>query len=390
MTAFYLCAAALAALVIVWVLRPLLRRVGSDGLQREAVNLAILKDQLAELDADRQAGILSDAQYAQARAELERRVLDEAQPAVAAAAQGGKWIAPALALLIVLGSAGLYAWRGMPQAIEPPAQMQFGPHEVEAMIEHLAQRMKENPEDLKGWGILARSYYTLGRYAEAAEAYAQLVERAPPQADLLADYADALAMAQGGNFLGKPTELAQQALKLEAQNWKALTILGAAAFEREDYTQAVHYWERLLAVVPPESEFAGQVRTGVDQARAKSGMAAAPSRGVAGRVSLSPQLKAQAAPEDMVFVFARPAAGPKMPLAVLRLKVKDLPATFELNDSHAMRPDAKLSQYASVVVGARISKSGNPLPQSGDLEGYSAAVKPGAKDLNITIDRRVP
>ena len=408
MSLFYLSAAALTLVALAFVLRPLLRRSGgADTPVREAANLAIFKDQLAELESDKQAGILSEDQYAQAHAELERRVLEEAVPvgARAAANSSSRALAAGLAALVIAGSAGLYVWLGAPEAIstqaDPHAAGQVSSQQIEAMVAQLAQRMEEHPEDAKGWAILARSYYAMGRYKESADAYARLGEVEQPNADMLADHADALAMAQGRDLRGKPLELLKQALRLEPTHWKALMMIGTEAFEREDYRNAVRYWETLLQSLPPDSEFAEQIRGGIAQARAQAQQAginipvakSAPkpkaAESVRGRVRLSAELAAQVSPEDTVFVFAR-APDSKMPLAARRFKAKDLPATFELGDAQAMNPAARMSQASSVIVGARIAKSGGPVAQSGDLEGFSAIVKPGATGVDVLIDRRVP
>ncbi|HKY01380.1 MAG TPA: c-type cytochrome biogenesis protein CcmI [Burkholderiales bacterium] len=409
MSLFYLSAAALNLIALAFVLRPLLRRPeGAVTPAREATNLAILRDQWAELENDKQADILSEDQFAQAHTELERRVLEEAAPVGTEPKRTSPApaLAAGLAVLVVAGSVGLYLRLGTPEAIlaqsDPHSTTaDFSPQQIETMVAQLAQRMEEHPEDAKGWAILARSYYAMGRYKEAADAYSRLAQVEEPNADMLADHADALAMEQGRDLRGRPMELLTQALRLEPTHWKALMLVGTEAFEREDYRSAVRHWETLLQSLPPDSEFAGQIRAGIGQARAqakqagidipvaKSESKSTTAQVVQGRVRLSSELAALVSPNDTVFVFAR-APGSKMPLAAQRFKAKDLPATFKLGDAQAMNPAARISQQSSVVVGARIAKSGGPVAQSGDLEGFSATVKPGARDVDVLIDRRVP
>jgi cytochrome c-type biogenesis protein CcmH len=237
--------------------------------------------------------------------------------------------------------------------------------------------------------MLGRSYQVLGRYPDAAKAFARAAARAPDDPQLLADLADALAMAAGQSMQGEPEKLVQRALKLDPNNLKALALAGTAAFERSDYAGAATLWERMLAHVPPASEDAEMIRANVEEARSrikpKNGLAS----GLKGTVQLSSKLASRVSPDDTVFVFARAAKGPPMPLAVLRRKASDLPLQFSLDDSMAMTPAARLSAHPTVVVGARISKSGNATPQPGDLQGLSAPVPNTAQGVAVTIDAEV-
>jgi len=297
----------------------------------------------------------------------------------------------------------LYLAVGNPAALAPGAAAGDGHgiarDQIESMVERLAARMKEKPEDAEGWAMLGRSYAVIDRYAEAAAAYANAVKRSEPDAQLLADYADALAMAQGRNLKGEPERLIAQALKVDPRNVKALMLAGTVAFEKKDFKGAIAYWERILKVVPPDSNVADSARDSIADARALAGApkappptkpgAAAVAATVSGTVRLSPGIAAKASPDDTVFIFARPAEGPRMPLAVMRKRVRDLPTAFTLDDSMAMTPAAKLSNHAQVVVGARVSKSGNPAVQPGDLEGLSTQVRPGATGIAVVISSEV-
>jgi cytochrome c-type biogenesis protein CcmH len=241
----------------------------------------------------------------------------------------------------------------------------------------------------------------MGRYPEAVRAYERAAALVPRDADLLADYADALAVTQGRSLQGKPLELVQRALEIDPEHWKALALAGTAAFGRKDYGRAIAYWERLKRVVPGDSEVGRSVDASIAEARELAGAkpaaagapktpAAAAGAKVAGKVSLAQALAANTAPTDTVFIFARASSGPPLPLAVLRKQVRDLPLDFTLDDSMAMAPNLKLSGFAEVVVGARVSRSGNATPQSGDLQGLSKPVKVGATGLAIVIDTAVP
>ena len=197
--------------------------------------------------------------------------------------------------------------------------------------------------------------------------------------------ADVLAMANGQRLAGDPEKLVERALQIDPDNLKALALAGSAAFNRGDFARAAALWERMLPLVAADSEDARVVRENVAQARAKAGAAVK----LAGTVSLSPKLKGKAAPDDIVFIFARAAEGPRVPLAVLRKQVRDLPLSFSLDDSMAMAPGMNLSGFARVVVGARISKSGGAAPQPGDLQGASAVVANDAAGVKVVIDRVV-
>ena len=404
MTSFYIIAALLTLAAVAWLLVPLLRARSAAQPQRDVANLAIFKDQLAELDADVRAGTLSPDQYGQAKIDLERRVLEEIESGKAVEPDRSK---PALArvtaivlgLAVPVGAVLLYAQIGNPGAMVQHAEQpqEFTPQQIDQMVAQLAERMQKNPDDPRGWAILGRSYYVMQRYQEAADAYAQLLKRIPPDADVLADYADALAMAQGRSLAGKPLDALRQALELDPDHWKSLALVGTEAFERKDYRAALRHWERLLALAPPNSEVGQQIAASVAQARELAGIKApvastAPvaNASLSGMVRLAPAMVAKADPSDTVFVYARATEGPKMPLAIMRMQVKDLPAEFKLDDTQAMTPAARLSQHKRVTLVARVSKSGNATTQSGDLIANGRDVEVGSRDVALLIDTQVP
>jgi cytochrome c-type biogenesis protein CcmH len=394
MTLFWLVGAAAALAVLAWVLHPLFSRRYAGPLSRNAANVAIYRDQLRELDADLAAGTLAREDYGRARAELEARLLQdvgeaEARPATPAGRVSAWVVGGAIPVLALV----LYVLVGNPAAIDREAELQASAAQVEAMVARLAARLRENPDDVNGWKLLGRSYGVLGRYAEAADAYAKAAVRAPRDAQLLVDFADMLAMARGQSLQGEPEKLVLRALELEPGNLKALALAGSAAFERRDYAGAAAYWERMLPHVAPDSEDARAIQQNVNEAKslAKEKPAAsketpAGSAGVRGTVSLSPKLKEMAAPDDTVFVFARAVDGPPMPLAVARIRVRDLPYRFKLDDSMAMTPAMKLSGFPRVVVTARVSRSGAAASQPGDLQGTTAPVANDAEAVAVLID----
>jgi cytochrome c-type biogenesis protein CcmH len=295
------------------------------------------------------------------------------------------------------------AWRGAPtDAAQADPQAQ-----IAAMVGTLEERLKAQPDDATGWSMLGRSYSVLGRYAESVEAFKRVIALQPNDAQAHADQADALAMASGRQLAGEPARLIARALELDPKNLKALALAGTIAFERADYATAVRHWEGAIAAAEPGSELARNLRGGVDEARSRGSLApaagasaaapaAAPIAGpasavapgdarVSGSVTLAPALLANAVPGDTVFVFARAVDGRRAPLAILRKQVKDLPFDFTLDDSLAMSPAMRLSSAQQVVIGARISKSGNAVAQAGDLQGLSAPVPVGARGVKVEI-----
>jgi cytochrome c-type biogenesis protein CcmH len=417
MIVFWVGSALLAVVALAVLLRPLYTRGRHRDVSGDSLNAAVYRDQIRELGADLAGGRLAQADYARAKAELERRLLDDVQdrpadgrrtrqaaPDAERRTQRGLLIFSAVAVPLL--ALGIYLGTGNPRALDPAAREGQGAQlaQIEAMVQGLADRLEQNPEDAEGWKMLAKSYAVLGRFPEAVRAYSKAIVRSPRDPQLLADFADALAMARGQRMKGEPEELVLRALQIDPNNLKALALAGTAAFERSDFRTAARYWERMLPLVPADSEDARTIRANVDEARAQSASKAPakkeqakkePAKAVAGKplqgvVSLSPTLAAKASPDDTVFIFARAAEGPPMPLAVLRKRVRDLPVKFSLDDSMAMTPTLKLSAFPRVVVGARISKSANATPQPGDLQWFSDAVGNTATGVSVSISSEVP
>jgi cytochrome c-type biogenesis protein CcmH len=388
MIAFWLAGAALATVALIVVLRPLLRSKNTRQLSRRDANLFIYKDQLRELDADLAAGKLAPTDHERSRAELQARLLEDVPAGEpAAAASGGRMAALAVGVAVPLLAVAIYLATGNPRALDLRAA---GPDaaQVEAMVARLAAKLRENPDDAEGWKLLGRSYSVMGRFGEAVDAFAKAAQRSPRDAQLLADFADALAMARGQRLEGEPARLVERALEIDPNNLKALALAGTVAFERKDYAQAAAFWQRMLPHVPPDSDDARTIAQNVDEAKKLAGIGKDVARhpGVRGTVRLSLELKKQVKPDDIVFVFARAANGPPMPLAVLRAKAADLPIQFSLNDSMAMAQGMTVSAHPKVVVTARISKSGSAKPAPGDLQGASQPVANDASGVTVLID----
>jgi len=363
---------------------------------------------------------------------------EPAEAATVAARPSGRLLVGLAAFTLVFAAAG-YAWLGNPAAlaVAPGAPGAAAPAEAaqdvdkaqfEAMTQRLADRLKSQPDDAEGWAMLGRSYSVLEQFPQALEAYKKVVALRPNEAQGYADMADAMGMVAGRKLDGEPEKMISRALALDPDNAKALGLAGTVAFDRGDAAGAAKHWEHALAKVEPGSDMAGRLRGAVDEARKRAGLAPLPAAGqglaaaanpvvpaapvvvgtapaapigpaaqaapagasVQVRISLSPALAAKAAPDDTVFIFARAQAGPKAPLAIQRRQVKDLPLDVTLDDSMAMSPALRLSTVAQVVIGARISKSGNAMPQPGDLQGLSAVVPVGSKGLKLEIAEVLP
>ena len=407
---------------ITFVALPLWRKASSDNdVLRDAANLGILRDQSAELETDLRNGLLTRDAYEQGKHELQARLMEEVkitdQP-VKPPRHPAKILAIVLAVLLPLLSVSLYFTIGTPEALlhqEITMADADGIIRSDEALQRLEKKLKRLPKNPDDWWTLARSYTELKRFAAAAKAYQQLVNLVPNEAQLWANYADVFAMAHGQSLQGEEVaKMLGKALELDANNMTALALSGSAAMERQDYAAAIAHWQKLTSQVQPGSQDAQMFNGGIQQARdlllaqpggkeklaqLSSGKApekaaakpvASAAASITGNVSLSPALAGKVSPEDTVFILARAVQGPKMPLAVLRKQVKDMPLNFTLDDSMAMQPQLKLSGFDQVVVVARVSKSGTPMAQPGDLQGLSEAIKPGSKGLNIVIDAVVP
>ena len=422
MISFWIACAALLIVALPFVVWPLWRGAGSGNagsnneVQRDAANLDILRDQSAELEADLRDGLLTQDAYEQGKRELQARLLEEVnvteRPTVSTR-RSAKGLAIMLAILLPIFSVPLYLTLGNTNALLPQQDSGmaggFGIIRSEAKLQELEEKLAKEPQNPDGWFVLARSYSELQRYPDATRAYGKLVELVPNEAQLWANYADVYAMSHNQSLLGEPTRLIDRALELDGNNTMALALAGSAAMERGDYAAAITHWTKLSNLLPPDNQELPMISNGIQEASKflemqKGGKgklaklsadkalekAAGKLAAIGGMVSLSSKLAGKAAPTNTVFVFARDAHDKKLLLAVLRKQVKDLPLQFTFDDSMALNPQAKLSGSSQIVVFARISKSGEPIVQSGDLQGATGIIKPGDMGLNIVIDSVVP
>lgn len=408
-------ATALAVLVALgFVLPPLLRggaRTARAG--RREVNIAVYRDQMREMEADRDQGLLSEEQFRQAKLELEARLAEDALlPADTrkSAPTGGRTLGYALGAALPATAFGLYFLLGNPAAlapaVAPPPQAgaAMSGHDIERMIKQAEAKVQANPEDGEAWAMLARSYVALGRWPEAWKAYQFAARAHPEDASLLSGQAEALAVLKGGELRGEPMKLVERALELDAKDPKALELTAAFAFQNREFARAADYLERLDVLVPAQDPFKEQLRAALNQSRqlARSGgldnLSAAPAAPppaapagptIRGSIELAPSVAPHIGAGDTIFLFAR-AAGGGPPVAVVRGPALRFPMDFELSDRWAMNPDNPLSRQRRVMLVARISKSGAPMAQSGDLEGSVPDVPLGAGGVRLVIDRVTP
>ena len=412
---FWVIALVIVAATLVVLARPLLRggRPTGDSAPPELdATTAVYRDQKRQLDADLAAGAITTAEHTAAQEELVHRLGAEIAKRPSATEAGEArtpWVAIVVLVAIVpVTSVLLYQLLGNPAGMKAQAptapQPQFSQDDVRAMVEKLAQRMRANPDDPKGWILLARSYAAMGRFAESSDAFAEAAKRVPDDAQLYADWADAAAMAQQRKLAGKPEELVARALALDPNNRKALALSATALLERGNIEGSLARWRELRQKLASGSDEAREIdrviaeisggpttTSPAPEAKAPSTTSPAqPAGALAGRIDVDPKIASRVAPDDTVFVLARSAEGGRVPLAVMRIHGRELPAAFHLDDSMGMVPEMKLSATPRVVVEARVSKSGNAKASAGDLRGTSAPVAPGDANVRIVINEVVP
>ena len=415
MPLFFVIAAVMLIAALAFIVTPLLRSLNPVAdIEIQDSNVALFRQQRDEIEHEFAAGAINASERQDALRELTRRVgaevvQDAASPTEFRNVSHPKSLAFMLSGFVVMLSVGLYLWLGAPLAIGntvPQSQIAAAvdadgitDKQIVALVDKLSKKMKTNPDDVQGWILLAHSQNALRHFPQAVAAYEKAVSLVPGDAQLLADYADALAMTQERKLEGKPFTLIQKALKLDGNNKKALVLAGTRELAQRHLPEAMAYWQRLQKLLPADSDDFRQVQSAIDQIHqqlasskvaANGTQARAAAVGVKGSVAIDPALAVKVTLSDTVFVLARAAnwqnGGPRMPLAVMRFAARELPREFELNDAMAMAPDMKLSAFDAIVIEARVAKNGDARPQPGDLLGSSEVVKPGSARVNIVIN----
>lgn len=402
MTDFWIAASALLLVALAFLLLPILRgRRAQAEEDRTALNVALYEERLAELTAQHAAGTLSDAQLEAGRADAARELLEDTENSESPKiAKLGRSVPLIAAVLVPLVGYGLYMHWGASDKVQMARQFSEQPRTVEEMTAHLEQAVKEQPDSAEAWYFLGRTYMNQERPADAAKAFARVVELAGRQPELLGQWAQAQYFAGDRQWSEQLQALTDEALQADPQELTSLGLLGIAAYEEGRYQDAVRFWEQLVAALPENDPSREAIRGGIERARqqvdggsgnAEAGQAPAAASTQAAalqiQVQLDPKVAETVSPEDSVFVFARAVNGPPVPLAAKRLTVGDLPATVTLSDADAMVPSLKISSVEQVTVMARVSRTGDAT--KGEWMGQSEALKTrGDKNaVRLTIDR---
>jgi cytochrome c-type biogenesis protein CcmH len=404
MTSFLIPALLLLVLILVLLLRPFFFPAKESATSRRQMNAAIYREELDKLEADRLSGVVDSANYEQVHAEMRQRLFQDTDEADDLAVLGSpKKTIIGISIFVVILSTGLYFSLGDVFRIanindaNPAAQQG-----VEKMVAEFAAKMEKEPDNLKGWAMLARSYRIMGRNADAEKAYVRAGSFVDTDPQLLADYADVLAANANGNFTGKPLQLINKALALDPNNLLALWLLGTADFNNQNYKAAVQSWEKLAKQLPADSNEARTIAESIAEARSKGGLAPASAAagtsasapvvsnlGVSGQVGITIDLQSKIKTGDILMVIAR-KPGERMPVAVLKTAVTAFPMNFLLNDTLAMSPTALISQLPEVLIEVRVSKTGMAMPEAGDLISKPQTVKVGASNIRLMIDQVRP
>ena len=396
MTSFVISALLLLVLVLVLLLRPLFFPAKESATSRRQMNAAIYREELDKLEADRLAGTIDSHSYEQTHAEMRQRLFQDTDEADDLAVLGSpKKTIIGICFFVVILSAGFYFYLGDAARIaQKGAEKPMTQESIEKMVEGFAAKMDKEPDNLKGWAMLARSYRILGRNTEAKNAYARAGSFVDSDPQLLADYADVLAANANGSFVGKPQQLINKALAQDPNNLLALWLSGTAAFNAQNYKAAVQTWEKLAKQLPAESDEARAITASIAEARSKGGLAPVNTpviskQGVSGQVEIAPELKSKIKAGDVLMVIAR-KPGERMPVAVLKTSVTAFPINFVLNDALAMSPNALISQIPEVSVEVRISKTGMAMPEPGDLISTPQTIKVGTTNARLVIGQVRP
>jgi cytochrome c-type biogenesis protein CcmH len=415
---FWIATVACVGVALAFVLPPLLRRkVVAIKAARRDINIAVYRDQLQELDADRARGLLSDEQFQAGKVELEGRLAEDAlaQSDTSMSPVASRRLGFTLAGVLPVAAFAMYFWLGNPSSLVAIAEAQANPpaaatvpgaHDFAKMLAKVEEKTKSEPNNIEAWSMLAKTYAAMERWPEALRAYETALKLKPDLPAIMTGYAEALAVTNNHVLKGEPMDYILKALEKSPDDPKGLELAGINAFQEKNYAQAAYYFKHLLKQLPPDSPYTKDIMeaqkeatrmargsgTGLDNLsdqEPEKAQAAAPGATIHGKVELAAAFKGKVNAKDVVFLFARSGGG-GAPVAALRSTADKFPLEFELSDAMAMNPDNKLSKFKEVTLTARVSKSGDPMGGSGDMEGSLANVKVGAKDIKLIIDKLKP
>ncbi len=427
MTIFWVIAAIITIIVLLILIIPMLRahHNTSTPQDRTALNVQLIQDRLLEVERDYTEQRLTSEQYEVVKQELQLALAKDLQSApdqnlTRQPTEQGRWMAWVVMLFVPILAVSLYLNYGdsrgfelpemtQTQANQPGQQQQPSAASIEKMVDGLAARLKQNPDDQQGWFMLGRSYMVMGRYTEASNAYEQLLKLVGDDANVLLQYAQAKVMGNGGRWDTSSIALLDKATKLEPENPVTLSLSGLLAAQQGKADTAVGLWRKAQSAMQPNSaEYneldkmiasinnSGEIKTestppvqAIQSAKnTQETSTASSASSIEVKVSIAPELIAKASPEQTIFIFAQALNGPPMPIAVARKKVSELPVVVTLDDSMAMMPTRKLSSFEQVRIAARISQSGTAMPTAGDLEGKVEPVDTATtQSVSVVIDQ---
>jgi cytochrome c-type biogenesis protein CcmH len=390
-------ALALVLIALAFIIPPLWRgKDVNDIVSRDKLNAVIFTERVAELEN----GGLNGEALQQSKQELEKNLASELGEDHTSELQiRARWAALIAAVFVPLLAIGGYWFSSADsRQLEQSAleQAEGVMPSLEEMIKGLQARLEKEPGNIEGWHMLARSYLVMERYQEANDVYEKMLQLTARQdPDVLANYAESLALANDENLQGKPVELLQEVLALEPKHIKGLWLAGMAAMQQGQSEEVGRLWHKLLPQIPPNSEdyqFIVQALASIGQlpeipsSHPQEAPAAPPESNttpaahdsgaqITVQVTLAAELQAQAEPQDTVFIYARAAQGSRAPLAIVTDQVKNLPLNVTLTDEMAMIAGMNLSAFEEIILAARVSKSANANAQTGDLIGESAVLK---------------
>ena len=410
---FILVALALTAVVVVVVMWSLLRSRLTPEHKHQQANTKVYRQQLLDLEKEHAQGVISATSFEQTRAELLGRMLeDTAQTENAAGSKSPRALVSAMVLAVLLPVAAMstYVLLGRPEGLDPQmteAEASQQLPDLQAMADSLAQKLQTDSSDPQRWVMLGRTYRAMNQYDKALPAYQKALELRADD-DIALERAEVLALIRGGDFSGEPWAVIRQVLAKNARHFNGLALAGSASYAQGDYKKAIQYWQLARSELNENDEELKGLDIALNTARERAGELAMAPKGPAssqatvpetvpasgavlsGRVSIDPSVKAQIAPTDVVFVYATPADGQKMPLAIVRKTADNLPFDFVLDDSTAMNSASKLSSQTKVMLKVRISKSGEAMTRPGDWMGVLENVAVGSRNLKLVVNQQVP
>lgn len=395
MTSFIICAVLITIATLALLIWPLKRTRNTISYERHAQNIHFARERLEELEAQLKNATISATDYEALKLEIESTLAHDLDIANSekhrqqdAPRRTNKAAISALVISLPLSAIGFYLLSGTPEAIVPQAKERLTSGEINTAIAEIEQRLNDNPDDLEAWKVTSRTYLALGKYAEAENAYKNILRLEGESAETFAALADTAGLKAGGQVTDASINYALKALKLNPSNRQALWLAGLGSAQRNDMPSARDFWSRLVPLLDSVPEQQQELRDIIAQSFQNSEQNT-PATNVQGsgltvNVSLSPEMAQLVDPQDIVFVFAKAKQGPPAPLAAKKLRVSDLPTVLNLTDSDAMMAQLTISKFDDILISARVSKSGQPIPQTGDLESVPVETKNDSQD-NIEV-----